>query len=124
MEWGLAAIQIAKMFNARVIAVAGSDEKLDKARSLGADETINYNLENIFQGVRRLTNKRGVDIVFEHTGKATWNDSILSAKRGGKIVTCGATTGSDALTDLRYVFAKQTHDLRKHHGEQRLPIEC
>jgi NADPH:quinone reductase-like Zn-dependent oxidoreductase len=104
---GTAAIQIAKLFNACVIAVAGSDEKLEKARGLGADEVINHNSENIAQTVRRLTDKRGVDIVFEHTGKLTWNDSILSARRGGRIATCGATTGFDASTDLRYVFSKQ-----------------
>lgn len=104
---GTAAIQIAKLFNARVIAVAGSDEKLEKARAIGADDVINYSSESIFQGVRRLTDKHGVDIVFEHVGKATWNESILSAKRGGRIVTCGATTGFDAVTDLRYVFSKQ-----------------
>lgn len=104
---GTAAIQIAKLFNARVIAVAGSDEKLEKASGLGADEVINHNSENISQAVRRLTDKRGVDIVFEHTGKLTWNDSILSARRGGRIVTCGATTGFEASTDLRYVFSKQ-----------------
>ena len=104
---GSAAIQIAKLYNARVIAVAGSDDKLEKARSLGADDVINYNSENIFQGVRRLTGKRGVDVVFEHTGKATWNDSVLSAKRGGRIVTCGATTGFDAVTDLRHIFFRQ-----------------
>jgi NADPH:quinone reductase-like Zn-dependent oxidoreductase len=104
---GSAAIQIAKMYHARVIAVTGSEDKIEKARSLGADEVINYNSENIFQAVRRLTNKQGVDVVFEHTGKVTWKDSILSAKRGGRIVTCGATTGSDVITDLRYVFAKQ-----------------
>ncbi len=104
---GSAAIQIAKLFNARVIAVAGSDEKLGKALALGADEVINYNSESINQGVRRLTDKRGVDVVFEHIGKVTWNESILSAKRGGKIVTCGATTGPDVTTDLRYVFSRQ-----------------
>lgn len=104
---GSAAIQIAKLYNTRVIAVAGSDEKLEKALALGADDIINYNSENILQGVRRLTDKRGVDIAFEHTGKATWNDSILSTKRGGRIVTCGATTGIDAVTDLRYVFSRQ-----------------
>ncbi|HUI31819.1 MAG TPA: zinc-binding dehydrogenase [Candidatus Acidoferrales bacterium] len=104
---GTAAIEIARMFNARVIAVAGSDEKLEKARALGANEVINYNSESIYQGVRRITDKRGVDIVFEHVGKATWNDSVLSARRGGRIVTCGATTGFNALTDLRYVFSRQ-----------------
>ena len=104
---GTAAIQIAKLFNARVIAVAGSDEKLEKARALGAGDVINYLSENISQAVRRLTGKRGVDIVFEHTGKATWSDSVFSAARGGRIVTCGATTGFNASTDLRYVFTKQ-----------------
>ncbi len=104
---GTAAIQIAKLFHARTIAVAGSEEKLEKARLLGADEVINYNSESIFEGVKRLTDKRGVDVVFEHTGKATWADSLMAAKRGGRIVTCGATTGPDAMTDLRYVFSKQ-----------------
>lgn len=104
---GTAAIQIAKLFNAKIIAVAGSYQKLEKARALGADEVIDYTSESIHQGVRRITDKRGVDIVFEHTGKATWSESILSAKQGGRIVTCGATTGFDAATDLRYVFSKQ-----------------
>ena len=116
---GTAAIQIAKLFNAKVIAVAGSDEKLAKARALGADDVVNYNSENIFQAVRRLTDKRGVDIVFEHTGKATWNDSILSAKRGGKIVTCGATTGYDAVTESSLCLCKTIDDLRQHHGKQK-----
>lgn len=104
---GTSAIQIAKLFNAHVIAAAGSDEKLEKAKALGADDVINYNSEKISDSVRRLTNKRGVDIVFEHTGQATWNESILSCKRGGRIVTCGATTGAEAVTDLRYVFSRQ-----------------
>ncbi|HQT90710.1 MAG TPA: zinc-binding dehydrogenase [Candidatus Kryptobacter bacterium] len=105
---GTAAIQIAKLHNARVIAVAGSPEKLEKAKALGADEVINYSTEKISDGVRRLTGKRGVDVVFEHTGQATWSDSILSANRGGRIVTCGATTGPEAVTDLRYVFYGST----------------
>jgi NADPH:quinone reductase-like Zn-dependent oxidoreductase len=104
---GTAAIQIAKLYNARVIAVAGSQEKIEKAKALGADEVINYCAEKISDGVRRVTGKRGVDIVFEHTGQVTWADSILSAKRGGRIVTCGATTGPEAVTDLRYVFSRQ-----------------
>ena len=104
---GTAAIQIAKLFNARVIAVSGSDEKLNKAKAIGADDVINYNFEKISDGVRRLTGKRGVDVVFEHTGRETWTESILAAKRGGRIVTCGATTGPEAVTDLRYVFSRQ-----------------
>lgn len=104
---GTAAIQIAKLYGARVIAVAGSDEKLEKARALGADEIVNYNSGSISQAVRKLTGKRGVDVVFEHTGQATWREGILSARRGGRIVTCGATTGPDAVTDLRQVFGRQ-----------------
>ncbi len=104
---GTAAIQIAKLFKARVIAVAGSEVKLEKARQLGADETINYNSERIFEAVRRLTQKKGVEIVFENTGAATWKESIFSAARGGRIVTCGATTGPESITDLRYVFSRQ-----------------
>ena len=104
---GTAAVQIAKLHGARVIAVAGSEEKLEKAKALGADEMINYNVTKISQAVRQLTDKRGVDIVFEHTGQATWPDSILSARRGGRIVTCGATTGYEAVTDLRQIFARQ-----------------
>ena len=104
---GTTAIQIARLFGARVIAVAGNNDKLNLARSLGANDTINYNDGRISEEVRRLTGKEGVDIVFEHTGKLTWPESILSARRGGRIVTCGATTGFDAMTDLRYVFARQ-----------------
>jgi NADPH:quinone reductase-like Zn-dependent oxidoreductase len=104
---GTAAIQIAKFHNARVIAVSGSDDKLEKAKALGADEVINYKAQKISDAVRKLTGKRGVDIVFEHTGKATWSESILSAGRGGRIVTCGATSGPEVVTDLRYVFSRQ-----------------
>jgi NADPH:quinone reductase-like Zn-dependent oxidoreductase len=101
---GVAAIQIAKLYNAKVIAAAGSDEKLAKAKELGADYLVNYEKQNFYEEVRRLTNKRGVDIVFENIGEKTWNDSIKSLARGGKLVTCGATTGHNAMTDLRYVF--------------------
>ncbi|HEY9164894.1 MAG TPA: zinc-binding dehydrogenase [Candidatus Kryptonia bacterium] len=104
---GTAAIQIAKLYDARVIAVVGSAQKIEKALKLGADEAINYNEEKILEGVNRLTGKRGVDIVFEHIGAATWRDSILSTRRGGRIVTCGATSGVDTATDLRYVFSRQ-----------------
>jgi NADPH:quinone reductase-like Zn-dependent oxidoreductase len=101
---GSLGIQIAKLHGARVIATASSDEKLSKARELGADETIDYSKEDWPKEVRRLTNGRGVDIVFEHTGAATWSGSILSLKKGGRLVTCGATSGFDAKTDLRHVF--------------------
>lgn len=101
---GSVAIQIAKLHGARVITTASSDEKLAKARELGADETINYTRDDWPKEVKRLTNGRGVDVVFEHTGAATWPGSILSLKKGGRLVTCGATSGFDAKTDLRHVF--------------------
>jgi NADPH:quinone reductase-like Zn-dependent oxidoreductase len=101
---GSVGIQIAKLCGARVITTASSDEKLAKARELGADETINYTREDWPKEVRRLTHGRGVDVVFEHTGAATWPGSILSLKKGGRLVTCGATSGFDAKTDLRHVF--------------------
>src|SRR6266436_3040919 len=101
---GSLGIQIAKLHGARVIATASSDDKLQKARELGADETVNYSSDDWPKQVKRLTNGRGVDVVFEHTGEATWPGSILSLKKGGRLVTCGATSGFDARTDLRHVF--------------------
>jgi len=87
-----------------VIATASSADKLAKARELGADETINYSSDDWPKQVKRLTDGRGVDLVFEHTGATTWPGSILSLKKGGRLVTCGATSGFDARTDLRHVF--------------------
>jgi NADPH:quinone reductase-like Zn-dependent oxidoreductase len=101
---GSVAIQIAKLHGARVIATASSDDKLSKARELGADETINYSSDDWPKQVKRLTNGKGVEVVFEHTGAATWPGSILSLKKGGRLVTCGATSGYDARTDIRQVF--------------------
>jgi len=101
---GSLGIQIAKLRGARVITTASSDAKLAKARELGADETINYTRDDWPKEVKRLTGGRGVDVVFEHTGAATWPGSILSLKKGGRLVTCGATSGFDAKTDLRHVF--------------------
>ncbi|HJZ83026.1 MAG TPA: zinc-binding dehydrogenase [Pyrinomonadaceae bacterium] len=101
---GSVGIQIAKLRGARVIATASTDEKLAKARALGADETVKYSSDDWPKQVKRLTNGRGVDVVFEHTGAATWPGSILSLRRGGRLVTCGATSGFDARTDLRHVF--------------------
>ena len=101
---GSVAIQIAKLRGARVIATASSDDKLAKARELGADETINYSRDDWPKEVKRLTARRGVDVVVEHTGAATWPGSIASLKNNGRLVTCGATSGFDARTDLRQVF--------------------
>jgi len=104
---GSAAIQIGKLLGARVIATASTAAKLDKARGLGADETINYQEEDFLEAVRRLTGKRGVDVVFEHTGEATWEKSVRSLVRGGRLVTCGATTGFNGNLDIRYLFSRQ-----------------
>ena len=101
---GSVGIQIAKLRGARVIATAGSDAKLEKAKELGADEVLNYSNDNWPKEVRRLTNKKGVDVVFEHTGAATWSGSIASLKTNGRLVTCGATSGYAAQTDIRQVF--------------------
>ena len=113
---GTAAIQIAKFFGARVIATAGTDEKLDKARQLGADHTINHKTQKIREEVRRITGKRGVDVVFEHVGTATWDDSIASLAPAGRLVTCGATTGYDAKIDLRFLFSRQLSLLGSYMG--------
>lgn len=101
---GSIAIQIAKLRGARVLTTASSDEKLAKARELGADLTINYTQADWPKEVRRLTDKKGVDVVVEHTGAATWPGSISSLKNNGRLVTCGATSGFEAHTDLRQVF--------------------
>lgn len=104
---GSAAIQIAKLFNAKVIATAGNKTKLSKAMDLGADYVINHYEQDIVDEVRRITEGRGVDIVIEHVGKATWDKSVKALSRGGRLVTCGATTGPDVITDLRYIFSRE-----------------
>lgn len=104
---GSAAIQIAKLLGARVIATAGTDAKCARGRDLGADHVVNHAAEDWVQAVRRLTGKRGVDVVFEHTGQATWEGSVKSLVWGGRLVTCGATAGFEAKFDLRMLFFKQ-----------------
>jgi NADPH:quinone reductase-like Zn-dependent oxidoreductase len=101
---GSIAIQLAKLLGARVITTASTDAKLAKARALGADDVINYTNNDWPKEVRKLTERRGVDVVVEHTGSATWPGSISSLKNNGRLVTCGATSGYDARTDLRQVF--------------------
>jgi len=104
---GIAAIQIAKLFHCRVIATAGNEQKLEKARALGADFGINHYTQKISDEVRKITDKEGVDLVFEHVGAATWDESLKSLKSGGTLVTCGATTGSSVGIDVRHLFARQ-----------------
>lgn len=104
---GQAAIQVAAAHGARVIATAGSDEKLERARALGAAEVIHHHKQDIADEIKRLTNKRGVDVVIEHVGEATWARSVRSLARGGRLVTCGATTGVKGSLDLAALFSKQ-----------------
>ncbi len=104
---GTAAIQIAKLFHAEVITTAGDERKMQKARELGADHVINHYQQKISAEVRQITNKEGVDIVFEHVGAATWEESMKSLKPAGKLVTCGATSGPAASIDLRFLYSRQ-----------------
>ncbi len=100
-------MQIADISGAEVFVTAGSDEKLSKAEQLGADHLINYNKTNFAEEVMRLTRGRGVDVVFEHTGAATFAGSIASLAKGGRLVISGATTGSDAQIDIRNLYGRQ-----------------
>jgi NADPH:quinone reductase-like Zn-dependent oxidoreductase len=104
---GSAAIQIAKAAGARVIGTAGTKEKVLKGKELGADSMILHSENSISDEVKKMTNRRGVDVVVEHVGQATWDESIRSLAFGGRLVTCGATTGYDAKIDLRYLFTRQ-----------------
>ena len=113
---GQAAIQIAVLHGARVIATAGSPAKLERARELGAAAVIDHYEQDIFEETRRLTNRRGVDVVIEHVGEATWPASVRSLTRGGRLVTCGATTGYNGSLDLRALFAKRLTILGSYMG--------
>ena len=113
---GSAAIQIAKFFGARVIATAGTDEKLAKAKEIGADEVIHHGVMPIAKEVRRLTRNRGVDVVVEHVGTATWEESVKSLTSGGRLVTCGTTTGYGGKVDLRFLFTRQLSLLGSYMG--------
>jgi NADPH:quinone reductase-like Zn-dependent oxidoreductase len=104
---GTAGVQIAKLLGARVIGTATSDEKLSRVRALGADDTINTESSELVEAVRGLTDKRGADVVFEHVGRALFAQAILACARGGRLVTCGATTGYDPVIDLRHIYFRQ-----------------
>lgn len=104
---GQAAIQIARLQGARVFATAGTAAKRERALALGADAAIDHRAQDVADEVRRLTNKRGVDVVIEHVGEATWDQSVRSLARGGRLVTCGATTGPRGALNLQALFAKQ-----------------
>ena len=104
---GSIAIRIAKAIGCTVITTVGSDDKAAKARALGADHVINYRIDRFESLTRRLTGKKGVDVVFEHTGAETWSGSLLSLKRGGRLVTCGATSGPSGTLNLMQLFQQQ-----------------
>jgi NADPH:quinone reductase-like Zn-dependent oxidoreductase len=120
LVWGAAgglgcmAIQICRLFNARVIAVVSSDEKLKLVEDLGAEYVVQREKQRVLREVQKITNRRGVDIVFEHVGSASWETSMYALKWGGAIVLCGATTGFNVSTDLRLLWNKQQNYLGSH----------
>ncbi len=122
--WGAAgglgsmAVQIARLFNAHPIAVIGSSKKEEFVRCLGAEHVIDRSRESVPEAVKRITDRRGVDIVFEHTGAETWQDGVQSLRWGGTLVTCGATTGFIGQTDIRFLWNKQMNLLGSHLGNK------
>jgi NADPH:quinone reductase-like Zn-dependent oxidoreductase len=116
---GTAAIQIAKMAGCRVFATASTDAKLEQARKIGADVLINYKTDEFDKKIRDLTNKRGVDVVVDYIGADTWVRSLRSARRGGRVLTCGATTGFAPQTDLRQIFYRQVQVIGSTMGNHR-----
>ena len=115
---GSIAIQIAKATGARVIAVSSSHEKLNKAAALGADVTVDHTSQDLLNIVKESTNGYGANVVFEHVGQATWEISMKSLARGGRVVTCGATTGPKANLNLTHLFSKQQSVLGSTMGSQ------
>jgi len=103
----LAALQLVKIIGAKAIVTSREDAKLQRARAMGADETINGSTEDIARRVQELTDGRGVDVVIENVGEAVWPAALRSLVRGGRIATCGATTGDHPSADLRRIFIRQ-----------------
>jgi NADPH:quinone reductase-like Zn-dependent oxidoreductase len=104
---GSAAIQVAKIVGCRVITSAGTDEKVEKARALGADEGINHTRQSIAEEVARLTDKRGVDVIVEHVGQAVWEDCFNSLATYGRLITCGVTSGGEVKLNVQALFGRQ-----------------
>ena len=104
---GMMAVQMAKLAGARVITTVGSEDKISKAVALGADAVINHAKETVAERVRQLTERRGVDVVIEHIGPEVWDTCMESLAKGGRLITCGATTGGDVTLNLRAVFSRQ-----------------
>jgi len=115
---GIAAIQIAKLFNANVITTVGSDDKIEKAMALGADHVINYRKQDFEKEVKKITDNKGVDIVIDHIGPDVWDKDIKSLSVNGRLVTCGSTSGPSANIDLRYVFSRHLSILGSYMGRK------
>ena len=113
---GQAAIQIARLHGARVFTTAGSAAKAERARALGAEAVIDHHTQDVAAEILKLTNRRGVDLVIEHVGEAIWPRAVRALARGGRLVTCGATTGSNGVIDLTALFAKQIAILGSYMG--------
>ncbi len=104
---GIAALQIAKLAGMEVIATGGSDGKVEFLKKNGADYVINHEKENIYERVKEITHGEGVDVVFEHTGPSVFENVLRALKKGGRLVTCGATKGPEVRLDLRYLFSRE-----------------
>ncbi len=104
---GSAAIQVAKVLGAKVIATAGNDEKLEKAKKIGADWVVNHHTQDVAAEVKRVTNGRKANVIFDHIGQATWEKSMRAMAPAGRLVNCGVTSGGKAEIDIRYVFVRQ-----------------
>jgi alcohol dehydrogenase len=104
---GTIAIKVAKALGCEVITTVGDDDKAVKALALGADHVINYRKDRFEGVVRKLTKKKGVDVVFEHVGQDTWQGSLLSLRKGGRLATCGATSGPSTTLNLMQLFQQQ-----------------
>lgn len=115
---GVAAVQIARLAQARIIAVAGSAEKLAKVKELGAHHLINYKEQDVGKEVKKITGGAGVDVCFEHVGAALWQHAMRALAIGGRLVTCGATTGPKVEIDLRFFFSRQISILGAHMGSR------
>jgi NADPH:quinone reductase-like Zn-dependent oxidoreductase len=121
---GQAAIQVARLHGAKVLATAGTEEKLARARALGAEAVVNHHTDDLPKRIRELTDGRGVDIVVEHVGQATWERSLRCLARAGRLVTCGATTGHQASVDLRFLFGRQLSLLGSYMGTKGEMLEA
>ena len=104
---GSMAIQIAGFLGARVLTTVGTDEKIEKARKTGADDVLNHAREDVVRRVHAFTDGRGVDVVIEHIGQAVWGQCLRSLARGGRLVTCGATSGAESRFDARFLYSRQ-----------------